>query len=172
MPPGAGGRGLRRRGQPCLAIGAEGVEEVRQSRNNVLVIIGAALLLAGLLLYALASPDWLIGAFAIGGVRHLVGPQGVAGPQARQVASSYLSISFVFVAVRGGVGISCVACSWRFLHGLVVFIDPLFCFFLGVSAGFGTALWRQFILQSVGKNYSSQIAELAYSVFYSAFKLC
>ena len=58
---GTGGRRLRRKGQPRLAIGTEGVEKVRQGRNNVLVIIGAALLLAGLLLYALDSPGWLIG---------------------------------------------------------------------------------------------------------------
>ena len=53
------------KGQPRLAIGAEGVEEVRQGRSNVVVIIGAALLLAGLLFYALDSPGWLIGGLPV-----------------------------------------------------------------------------------------------------------
>lgn len=37
----------------------------RHSRSNVIVIIGAALLLAGLLLYALDSPGWLIGGLPV-----------------------------------------------------------------------------------------------------------
>ena len=44
------------KGQPRLATGVEGLEEVRQGRSNVIVIIGTALFLVGLLLYALDSP--------------------------------------------------------------------------------------------------------------------
>ena len=53
------------KGHPRLAIGVESLEEVRQGRNNVVVIMGAALLLAGLLLYALDSPGWLIGGLPV-----------------------------------------------------------------------------------------------------------
>lgn len=55
------------------------------------------------------------------------------------------SISFVFVAVWGGGGIIRVIRAWRFRHSFVVFGNPSFCFFLGVSASFGTAIFRQFM---------------------------